>query len=175
MKESKNKIREFKEIISVWDEPYTPEARIYLDKDISYSPGVIAGAGVSFDFLKLKNAQSKKSLLLTLSEKYVGKQYLDNTENKNAAVDPYYFTDLTLSYRISTRLIDNIEIAFKIGNLFSHKYESNGYASQFRSSGYDPRSDDPFTIKNRDDYYYYIGLFPQAMRNYMIRVRVDLE
>ena len=137
---SKNKIREFKEIISVWDEPYTPEAKFHLDKDISYSPGIIAGAGVSFDFLKLKNSQSKNSLLLTLSEKYVGKQYLDNTQNENAALDPYYFTDLTLSYRISNRLIDNFEIALKIGNLFSHKYESNGYASQFRSSGYDPRS-----------------------------------
>lgn len=172
---SKNKIREFREVISVWDEPFTPETRVHLDKDISYSPGVIASAGVSFDFLKMNKAESQNGLLLTLSEKYVGKQYLDNTQNDNAALDPYYFTDLTLSYRISTRIVDNFEIAFKIGNLFSQQYESNGYASQFRSSGYDPRPDDPFTIKNQDDYYYYIGLFPQALRNYMIRVRIYLQ
>lgn len=172
---SKNKIREFKELISVWDEPYIPEQYIHLNKDISYSPGVTAGAGISLDFLRLKEAGSKNSLMLNIAQKYVGKQYLDNTGNDIAALDPYYFTDLSLSYKMSTSFIDNLEISLKIGNLFSHQYESNGYASQFRSAGYDPRPDDPFTIKNRNDYYYYIGLFPQALRNYMIRVKIDLQ
>ncbi len=170
---SKNKIKEFKEFIPVWDEPYIPEERIHLNKDISYSPSIIAGGSLSFDFLKFANTVSKNSLKLYLSQKYVGKQYLDNTQNEIASIEPYYFTDLTLSFKTQVKFVDNIELSFKIGNIFNHGYESNGYASQFRSSGYDPRSDDPFTIKTRENYYYYIGVFPQAKRNFMLRLKID--
>ena len=172
---SRNKIKEFKELIPVWDPPYYPIEVIHQDKNISYSPEVIAGGGFSFDFLKISATKSDKSLVLSVSEKLVGRQYLDNTQNEVASLDPYYFTDLTLAYKMSTRVVDGLEIAFKVGNLFDQRYVSNGYAYQYKSTDYDPRPDDPYSIKNQGDFYYGIGLFPQALRNFMIRLRIDLQ
>jgi outer membrane receptor protein involved in Fe transport len=119
---------------------------------------------------------SKSSLNFNLSNKFVGRQYLDNSNNDIASLDPYNYTDFILSYTSSLKFLNKIEISLKIGNLFNSLYSTNGYASNFISEGYNPMQDDPFStaISSKGEYYY-ISLFPQAPRNFMLRMKIDIQ
>jgi iron complex outermembrane receptor protein len=56
---------------------------------------------------------------------YVGKQYLDNTEDKNLQLKDYFLTDFNAQYQFK---IANNDIALKllVNNLFNKKYVNNG-------------------------------------------------
>lgn len=173
---SKNKIEEFTQYIQVWDEPYIPEQRQLKNTDISYSPNVISAANIEFDLLKMLHENPKSSLKFNLSNKFIGKQYLDNSSNDIASLDSYNFTDFILSYSSSFKFLNKIEISLKIGNILNSLYSSNGYASNFISKNYNPVPGDPYTIETSSSgEYYYMGLFPQASRNFMFRMKIDLQ
>ena len=70
---------------------------------------------------------------------YVGKQYLDNTSNRNAMLDDYCVSNLRVAYtldfekndarhemRDSKKFIKNITFNILINNLFNTRYKSNG-------------------------------------------------
>lgn len=63
----------------------------------------------------------------SMLSKYVGKQYLDNTENENVTLDPYFINDIRLSYRIAGKSLGQLELGLLINNVFDVKYASNGY------------------------------------------------
>ncbi len=104
----------------------------YGTTNISFSPNVIAGSNIQFDY---------KGFQANLLTNYVGKQYLDNTNNRNAMLDDYCVSNLRLAYtldfetkdtRLKTReenksnFIKNISFHILINNLFNTSYESNG-------------------------------------------------
>ncbi|MCW3160947.1 TonB-dependent receptor [Chryseobacterium oryctis] len=84
---------------------------------ISFSPDVIAN--LSLKFIPNKNFQ------FALMNQYVGKQYLDNSEDKNLQLKDYFLTDFNAQYQFK---IKNNDIALKllINNLFNKKYVNNG-------------------------------------------------
>ncbi len=169
---SKNKIEQYNEQISDWD---TGEAIkiTHLNTDISFSPSIIAGVGFSLDLLKIITSKNLGNLYLNGFFKYVGKQYLDNTMNENASLDAYNYANAALSYKIQKGKFKNIEIGFKINNILNKKYITNGWVGRIKSSGYDPTADDPYTSKDIGNIYHYMGLYPQALRNYMLRLKFD--
>ncbi len=59
--------------------------------------------------------------------KYVGKQFLDNTEDSGVALDAYLVNDLRLSYQFMPKNMRVVELGFLINNIFDVKYSSNGY------------------------------------------------
>lgn len=59
--------------------------------------------------------------------KYVGKQFLDNTEDSGVALDAYLVNDLRLSYQFMPKNMRVVELGFLINNIFDAKYSSNGY------------------------------------------------
>ncbi|HTE32403.1 MAG TPA: TonB-dependent receptor [Chryseolinea sp.] len=63
----------------------------------------------------------------TFLSKYVGKQYLDNTENESMKLDAYFINDLRMSYRLPLRSVKLVELSLLINNLFDVEYASNGY------------------------------------------------
>lgn len=144
---SKNKIREFTEILydygANFDE-YNEVRNSYKDTDISFSPSVIAGSGLTYSPLTQFEA--------TLLTKYVGKQYLDNTQNEERKIDPYIVNDLRLRYSFRTNFARQFSLSFLVNNILDEKYESNGYTWGYLGG---PDS-------YRENYYY-----PQAGRNYM--------
>jgi iron complex outermembrane receptor protein len=109
---------------------------------IVLSPGFIGGSQLNWTAFKGFNA--------TWLAKYVGKQYLDNTETETLALDRYFVNDLRLSYQIKPKGIKEINLSLLINNLLDVKYASNGYA-------YGPTA------------YYY----PQAGRNFMIMLALQ--
>ncbi|MDV7696398.1 TonB-dependent receptor [Chryseobacterium soli] len=84
---------------------------------ISFSPDVIANVGLKFN--------PNKHFQFALMNQYVGKQYLDNTEDKNLQLKDYMLTDFNAQYQFK---IANNDIALKllVNNIFNKKYVNNG-------------------------------------------------
>ncbi len=81
--------------------------------------------------------------------KYVGSQYLDNTESTSVKLSDYWINDLRMSYEISPKGFKSISWSVLVNNVLDVRYSSNGY-----SYGGVP---------------YY---FPQAGRNFMAMMTV---
>lgn len=84
---------------------------------ISFSPDVIANLGLKFN--------PTQNFQFALMNQYVGKQYLDNSEDENLQLKDYLLTDFNAQYQFK---IKNNEIALKllVNNLFNKKYVNNG-------------------------------------------------
>jgi iron complex outermembrane receptor protein len=165
---SRNKVKEFTEYRDNWD---TGEQEIieYKDTDLAFSPNVVARGEASFVILK---ESSRHSLLVSLSGKYVGKQFLDNTSNENTALPGFFFSDLRLNYDLKKVVGEKLSLIFSVNNLFDNKYSSNGWTYRFISGGYDPRPDDPYSRSEGGDVYNLTGFFPQAGRHWMATLRL---
>ena len=118
-----------------WNDPVVAEheGQVLVDygtTDISFSPNIIAGSNIQFNYA---------GFAANLLTNYVGKQYLDNTSNRNAMLDDYCVSNLRVAYtldfekndarhemRDSKKLIKNITFNILINNLFNTRYESNG-------------------------------------------------
>lgn len=145
---SRNKIRNFNEYIDDYDNG-GQLIRVYSETDISFSPALTGYLGIVYKPLK--------SVDIGLSNKYVGKQFLDNTSNSKRSLDPYYLTDLRISWKLNPGFLKEISLSAMVNNIFDHQYESNGYTFSYLYNG-------ELTTEN----YYY----PQAGRNYMLGLNV---
>ncbi len=147
---SQNKIEKFSEILydygAAWDEYNTLENK-KENVDISFSPNIIAGTNISF--LPIENLE------LTLLSKYVGRQYLDNTQNSNRQIDAYFVNDLRVIYEIKPKFMKTLNLSILVNNIFDTKYESNGYTYGYLGGG------DTY----RERFYY-----PQAGTNFLVAV-----
>ena len=85
---------------------------------IILSPNWIAGSQLSWDAFPNFSAA-----LLT---KYVGKQFLDNTENDELSLDPYLINDFRISYTLQPKGIKGIDVSLLVNNIFNVEYSSNG-------------------------------------------------
>ncbi|NVO02516.1 MAG: TonB-dependent receptor [Bacteroidetes bacterium] len=141
-----NKIKDFTEYIDNFDD-WSQSVNNYKETDIAFSPSIIAGGNLNYSPLK--------NLDLNFGTKYIGKQYLDNTSNKDRMINAFNVSDFRISYIIKTKLIKEIGLSFIINNIFDTKYESNGWTYSYISGG------NAYT----ENYYY-----PQALRNYMIGI-----
>ena len=88
------------------------------DTKISYSPEWVAGSALSYQY---------KDIILSLLSKYVGDQYLSNTEAPEALLEDYFTNDFLISYQPQLKGIKEMELKLLINNLFDTKYASNGY------------------------------------------------
>jgi iron complex outermembrane recepter protein len=141
---SQNKIKDFTEYLDDYD-TWTQITIPHKNTAIAFSPDWIASSLVSYTIME--------GLNVDLISKYVGKQYLDNTESNDRKLDPFFVNDLRVNYAFS---IKNVFKAVRIGlicnNIFNVKYEPNGYTYSGLSAGI------------RSDYNYY---YPQAGTNVM--------
>jgi iron complex outermembrane receptor protein len=94
-----------------------------------------------------------KHLELSILTKYVGKQYLDNTENPYRAMDAYFTNDFRINYYIFPKFMKEIDLTLLVNNITNLKYVSNGYTYEYLQNG---------TIYNQNSY------FPQAPTNFLI-------
>jgi iron complex outermembrane recepter protein len=87
---------------------------------IILSPNWIAGSQLSYNIFS--------NLQLTLLSKFVGKQYLDNSESDELSLPSYFVNDARCTYDISPKGMKNIAFSVLVNNLFDIEYSSNGYA-----------------------------------------------
>lgn len=86
--------------------------------NISFSPNLIGNLTLKYN--PVKNFQ------LGLTNQYVGKQYLDNTQTQDLQLKDYLLTDFNAQYDFK---IKKHEVALKllVNNIFNQKYVNNGY------------------------------------------------
>ena len=108
---------------------------------ISFSPSIIANATIQY--------KPVKNLQLNLSNQYVGKQYLDNTETEALSLKDYFLSDFNAQYSFKIAQ-QNVSFQFLLNNIFNKKYINNGFVY-----------DGPF-------------YYAQAGRNFMIGVNLKL-
>ena len=92
----------------------------YGTKDISYSPAVIAGNIIVY--------KPTENFQISLLQKYVGKQYMNNIELADAKLASYFVNDLNVAYEIKPKSVfKSIIITGLVNNVLDKKYVSNGY------------------------------------------------
>ncbi len=150
---SRNRIKNFTEYIYE-DEWTNPIERYIGSTPIAFSPGFLLNNAFNFTW---------HGFGATLQSHYVGKQYLSNAHTDEQCLDPYFVSDLALSYdfgRIGR--LKNLRLGVTVYNIFNERYESNGYAG----AGYYVGDDGKPVI------YRYAGYAAQAPTNVMATIAV---
>lgn len=148
---SLNKILDYTEYVDDWDNGGQIVRRLGTT-DISFSPNIVA----SNEFI----VTPVDNFNIALTTQFVSRQYLDNSSNKAYSLKPYCVTNLNLSYCFHTKPVKDIELFFRINNLFNAKYESNAWIYRYIYEG----------VECVDD-----GYFPQATINFMGGVRIKFS
>jgi len=95
------------------------DGEFYGTTKIAYSPEVIAGNVIVY--------KPMERLYLSLLQKYVGEQYMNNIELPAAKLADYFVNDFNASYEIKPKTIfQSITITALVNNIFDKKYVSNG-------------------------------------------------
>ena len=128
------------------------------DTDISFSPNVISSAGIQFS--------ASQDLTFTLLNKFVGNQYMSNTESNISKLSSYSTTDLNILYTIkNSAYFSEIIVTAMINNIFDKEYVSNGFYYT-----YDDTWSDPNLITTIEG----TGYYPQAKRNFLLGLTFKL-
>ena len=128
------------------------------DTDISFSPNVISSAGIQFS--------ASQDLTFTFLNKFVGNQYMSNTESNISKLSSYSTTDLNILYRIkNSAYFSEIIVTAMINNILNKEYVSNGYYYT-----YDDTWSDPNLITTIEG----TGYYPQAKRNFLLGLTFKL-
>jgi iron complex outermembrane receptor protein len=163
---SRNKIRNFIEYIDDWDNG----GQISIEHgktDIAFSPKTVAFARTNVNLLK------NRLLTVSLSGKYVGEQFIDNTSNRNTMLDAYFTSEFQVRYILKPYFLEEISLNLLINNLLDTRYSSNAWTYRYVSSVYDGRPYDPYTRWEGGNVYNLTGFFPQAGRHFLAGVTVN--
>lgn len=142
---SQNKIAKFEEYLDDYDNGGQVLIE-HKNKSIAFSPDLIASSMFSYTILKGLNAD--------LISKYVGEQYLDNTESSSRKLDAFLVHNIRLSYEFTlNQFFKSVRAGIQVNNVLNEKYEPNGATYPGGISG-----------GVRTDYNYY---YPQAGTNFL--------
>jgi iron complex outermembrane recepter protein len=147
---SKNKVKNYTEYIFNYDNN-TQIPTTYNNTDIAYSPNTTASFSVNI--VPIENA------IISLTSKYVGKQYLDNTSDSKKQLKDFFTQDVRLGYTVLGKKITAVDFYVQANNIFSRLYTPNGYTFSYIAGG-----------QSITENYY----FPMAPANFMFGVNVKL-
>lgn len=136
---SQNKIRDFTEVVGDVE-------NFYETTDISFSPDWVASSELGF--------RPWKPVELALLNKYVSRQYLDNTGSASRSIDGFFVNNIRAAYHTSFWKLKNVGVTLLVNNILSQKYASSGYTWGYYLSETD-----------RVDYNFY---YPQATANFLL-------
>ncbi|MEX1122629.1 MAG: TonB-dependent receptor [Balneolales bacterium] len=143
---SRNKVSEFTEGILNYD-VFELEETEFHDTDIAFSPALTGSSRFSYNSTNFR---------AELQSQYVSRQYLDNTQNADRSINPYFINNISLHYDLSViPTAGNIRVSLLVNNVLNTMYESNGYTYGFISGGQE----------FRENVYY-----PQAGRHFLGQV-----
>ena len=115
--------------------------------NIALSPNVITTHAIEY----APNSQFRAALI----GKYVGEQYLSNTDTEASKLESYFVGDFNLNYELPlNRIFKSIVFSGMINNIFDLEYVDRGYTYLDTWSG--------STVSEVQGYY------PQATRNFLV-------
>jgi iron complex outermembrane receptor protein len=145
---SLNKIKKFTEYVD--DRTNGGQKAIeWKNTDLALSPNRIIGSQFT--------VKATKQLSVLFLTKYVGRQYLDNTQTTSRSINPYLINDIIVQYNIPAKSFKNCNLALMVNNIGNQYYTSNGYSF----SG--------IIDNSRRDFNF---VYPQAGTNYLARIEI---
>ncbi|ARN72422.1 TonB-dependent receptor [Nonlabens tegetincola] len=125
--------------------------------DIAFSPNIVGANQLTY--------QPSETFQVSLLTKFVGEQFMSNTEADLSRLESYSTTDINFIYTLKTKSIfDSIVFTGLINNIFNEKYVSNGYYFTFDDTWSNPNS--ITTIEG-------VGYYPQAGINFLAGVTLN--
>ena len=122
------------------------------DTDISFSPNIVSSIGIIFS--------PTQDLNFSLLNKFVGDQFMSNTESIVSKLDSYSTTDLSFVYNFKkSKYFKEVIFTVMINNILNKEYVSNGYYYT-----YDDTWSNPNVVSTIEG----TGYYPQAKRNFLI-------
>ncbi len=167
---SQNRVEAFDEFVDNWD-TWGKDTISHTDTDLALSPNLIKATELTFHILP--NTENH-DLSFSISDKLVGKQYLDNTSNESATLPSYWFLNSGLRYTLRPKkVVQEIAFNFMVRNLTNAQFSTAGWIYRFNSPSYNPIADDPYArSESGEGAYNLTGLYPQAGVNYLLGVKV---
>jgi len=148
---STNKLRSFTAYLEDWENGGYKE-ETYENTTMLLSPSVVGMGRVALSPF----SGAWQPLTLTLSGKYVGKQYWDNTQSADRCIPAFFVTDLSLSHSFDIPW-GSLELSIFVNNLLNRSYYAYAWVYRAWQGGSDPM-------------YLEAGLYPQAPRNFMGKI-----
>nr|WP_183562163.1 TonB-dependent receptor [Mucilaginibacter sp. SP1R1] len=164
---STNKIKNYQQFfLNTDDNSLVGES--FKKTDIAFSPSFTGSSVISYS--PVKGGE------IAFISRYIGKQYIDNTMNRNPegfTIAPenmdnpyavnrylkgYFVSDVRLRYSFNIQSVKNIGLGLQVNNVFSKKYEANGATYPDIEGGH------------LINYNYF---FPQAPRNFMASLSLN--
>ena len=137
-----------KEVISNYNGALTNFGKTNL----SYSPNFITNNTINYKFTE--------KFSLSMLSKYVGKQFMGNTDAKNSILESYFVNDLNFNLKITPkRIFNEIVVSGLINNVLDKEYVSNGYYYTYDDTWSNPG--ETITLDGA-------GYYPQATRNFLV-------
>ncbi|MFL2612412.1 MAG: TonB-dependent receptor [Flavobacteriaceae bacterium] len=120
--------------------------------NLSYSPNFITNNTINYKFTE--------KFSLSMLSKYVGKQFMGNTDAKNSILESYFVNDLNFNLKITPkRIFNEIIVSGLINNVLDKEYVSNGYYYTYDDTWSNPG--ETITLDGA-------GYYPQATRNFLV-------
>ena len=124
------------------------------ETNISFSPEIVASNMFIYSPLK--------DLSLNFLTKFVGEQYMGNTDTQTSKLESYAVSDFNVSYQWSPKsIVSSVVVSALINNIFNEKYVSNGYYYTF---------DDSWSVPGEVTTIEGAGYYPQATRNFLVGI-----
>ena len=140
----------YTENVMDWD-AWTPVSVVRDGKRIAGFPAMLAN---------VRGIVSHWGWTAGLTWRYVGRQYLDNSETQDNSVAPYHVTDLMLAYRFGSRFgLRGLEVRLQVNNVFDQLYEAAGYM------------DDVYAVASEGEIYGTPYFIPAATRNAFLSIQ----
>ncbi|MEO1022137.1 MAG: TonB-dependent receptor [Bacteroidota bacterium] len=144
---SQNKIREFTYFLDDFDNG-GQQAFVLEDVDLALSPNVVGNSVLAFQ---------RRGLKAEWMARYVGRQYLDNTETRSRSLDPFFVNDIQVSYSFSELgFLNQLTASLLVNNVLDVEYAPNGYTYGWISG-------------NQQQHFNF--LYPQAGINSLMQLR----
>ena len=120
--------------------------------NISFSPEVVASNAFIYS--------PRENLSVSLLSKYVGDQYMGNTDTEISKLDAYFVNDLNITYQWSPKSVfSSVVVSALVNNIFDKEYVSNGYYYTY---------DDDWSVPGQLTTIEGAGYYPQATRNFLV-------
>ena len=120
--------------------------------NISFSPEVVASNAFIYS--------PRENLSASLLSKYVGDQYMGNTDTAISKLDAYFVNDLNVTYKWNPKSVfSSVVVSALVNNVFDKEFVSNGYYYTY---------DDDWSVPGQLTTIEGAGYYPQATRNFLV-------
>ena len=144
---SRNRIKDFTEIVETYDNDWNelaPTEIHYNSSPLAYSPDVILNGMADFHY---------KGFQAIWHTGFVGRQYLDNTGNKDRSLPCFATSNIHLNYDLKCgKTLKDILFGLQLNNIFNRHYAASGWVYSSIVGDLQPN----------DKRYYQIGYIPMA-------------